>query len=432
MKGRLANKRLPEQQNTSGASVDIPAIIFDPRMEQALGNIHASRREIAREFCSIRLAQKLKFNSVMNYCKAIATLETVGKDFRSITKQEMVAWVTLLDQTYKPATAQLYRFLVKNFIRWAYYSDNEDAEYPESVRWIKTQKLKQPYEKHVLSKDEAYRLIRTADNQRDRALLFCLYESGCRAGEILGLRIKDVTIKQTMAEIRVNGKTGPRPIPLIESVSDLQLWLSMHPYADNPEYSMWPVNRKSSKGMKYSTLFWQVCKAANEAGLPKGISPHSLRHASATHKSETLNESQLRLYYGWERDSKMPSKYVHQDEKSLRTALRKYSGMPAEEEIHEIAPTKPKTCSRCHKENSAFACFCMQCGLALDVKTAMGIEDKIRKADGIQERLNEFLMERAPGLLKEFLDRPEIKQTMDEVVTGNLTSNNDEVIKFIL
>ena len=59
-------------------------------------------------------------------------------------------------------------------------------------------------------------------------------------------------------------------------------------------------------------------------------------------------------------------------------------------------------------------------------------EDKIRKADGIQEKLNEFLMERAPGLLKEFLDKPEIKHTWNEVVTEDLTSNNDEVIKFIL
>lgn len=430
MRGRLAKVKLPEQQ--IGDSTAPLNIILDPQIEQALGNMHQSRRETVREFCSIRLAQKLKKASVMNYCKAVATLETIGKDYRNITKQEMVAWASLLDKHYKPATAQLYRFLIKNFMRWVYSGDDEEADYPESVKWIKTQKLKQPYEKHVLSKDEAYRLIRTADNQRDRALLFCLYESGCRASEILGLRIKDVTITQTGAEIRVNGKTGPRKIPLIECISDLQIWLSMHPYADKPEYSMWPTAGGSPKGMRYSTLFWQVCKAANEAGLPKGISPHSLRHASATHKSEILNESQLRLYYGWERDSKMPSKYVHQDEKSLRTALRKYSGMPAEEEILETAPTQPKTCSRCHKENSAFACFCMQCGLALDVKTAMNIEDKLRKADGIQEKLNEFFMQRAPGLLKEFLDRPEIKHTMDEVVTGDLTSNNDEVIKFIL
>ncbi|MCZ7384980.1 MAG: hypothetical protein O8C63_09570 [Candidatus Methanoperedens sp.] len=112
--------------------------------------------------------------------------------------------------------------------------------------------------------------------------------------------------------------------------------------------------------------------------------------------------------------------------------MRKYSGMPAEEEIQEIAPTKPKSCSRCHKENSAFACFCMQCGIALDVRTAMDIEDKIRKADGIQEKLTEFITERAPGLLKEFMNKPKIKHTWDEVVTEDLTSNNDNTIKFIL
>ncbi len=343
----------------------------------------------------------------------------------------MIAWATLLDQHYKPATAQLYRFLVKNFMRWVYSGDDEEADYPESVKWMKTRKLKQDYEKHVLTKEEAYRLIRTTDSQRDRALLFCLYESGCRASEILGLRIKDVTITQAGAEIRVNGKTGPRKIPLIECVSDLQLWLSMHPYADKPEYSMWPTCSKNPVGMRYPTLIWQVRKAAKIAGLPEGISPHSLRHASATHKSEVLNESQLRLYYGWEKDSKMPSRYVHPDEKTLRSSLRKHCGLPTEEKEPEAIPTAPKQCPRCGKENSAFGHFCMQCGMALDVKTAIALENQIEKADSVQEKLNEFLIRNAPELLKQFLNQPEVKQMMHEITDNEkqgLTFDNDNAM----
>jgi hypothetical protein len=60
---------------------------------------------------------------------------------------------------------------------------------------------------------------------------------------------------QTADEIRVNGKTGARIVPLLDSVSDLQLWLSMHPHIGNPEYSMWPTDNGSPKGMRYSTLF---------------------------------------------------------------------------------------------------------------------------------------------------------------------------------
>jgi hypothetical protein len=79
------------------------------------------------------------------------------------------------------------------------------------------------------------------------------------------------------------------------------------------------------------------------------------------------------MYYGWEKDSKIPSRYVHPDEKGLKIALHRHSGVPIKEEMQEITPTAPKLCPRCKRENSAFAHFCMLCGLALDTKIALEI-----------------------------------------------------------
>jgi len=72
-------------------------------------------------------------------------------------------------------------------------------------------------------------MIEACDNPRDRALVHVLYESGARSGELLNMKIGDVEFDQYGAVIRVCGKTGPRRLRLIESVPDLQLWLSMHP-----------------------------------------------------------------------------------------------------------------------------------------------------------------------------------------------------------
>jgi integrase/recombinase XerD len=58
-----------------------------------------------------------------------------------------------------------------------------------------------------------------------------------RPHEILSLRIKDVVFKPTgkiqNAEVLVNGKTGTRPIPLIQSIPYVKDWLSNHPSKNN-------------------------------------------------------------------------------------------------------------------------------------------------------------------------------------------------------
>ena len=66
-------------------------------------------------------------------------------------------------------------------------------------------------------------------------------DSAARPHELLKLRIKDVVFKLTpdskkqYAEILVNGKTGTRPIPLIDSIPYIKDWITNHhPQAGNP------------------------------------------------------------------------------------------------------------------------------------------------------------------------------------------------------
>lgn len=402
MKGRLAGVQIQQHQDVTEA-VSKPVILLDPYIEKALTNIHASRQEQVREYCCLRMSGGLKRASMRSYLKALAALESIGKDYKSITKEDMIAWSALLDKTYKPASAQLYRLLVKTFMHWVYHDGDEDAPFPECVKWIKARKLDGAYKKHVLSQEEAYKLIKTAYTQRDRALLFVLYESACRAGEILSLKIKDVRITQEGAEITIRGKTGQRTIPLIESVPDLQLWMSLHPFKENRDCPVWVTSNTDPRGMSMFTLYWHVKEAAKRAGLPTEISPHSLRHASATHLADVLNEAELRKYCGWTPDSKMTSKYVHPDEENIVRKRRAQSGLPEPKTEPKAEPTTPKRCPRCEKENSALTNFCIQCGAALDLKTALDLHERRDKADAFTANILAELMKRVPDLLSNII-----------------------------
>jgi hypothetical protein len=83
--------------------------------------------------------------------------------------------------------------------------------------------------------------LKYCPNPRDRCYHAMSRDSAARPHELLKLRIKDVVFKLThvekkqYAEILVNGKTGTRPIPLIDSIPYIKDWISNHhPQAGNP------------------------------------------------------------------------------------------------------------------------------------------------------------------------------------------------------
>jgi integrase len=73
---------------------------------------------------------------------------------------------------------------------------------------------------------------------RDRCYHTISRDTSCRPHEILGLRMKDLVFKMAgnrqYAEVMVNGKTGSRCVPLINSIPYVKDWIDDHPQRTNP------------------------------------------------------------------------------------------------------------------------------------------------------------------------------------------------------
>ncbi len=426
MKSKLAGIQITPQQVRVAEDSAAPTM-FEPRLEKELSQIHSSRQEQVRRYLALQFAQGKKLWTVYGYLHAILTLEGIGKDYQAISSDDLIAWMQVIDAKYSEGTAQLYRIRVRSFLTWIHNGDNEDADMPAVVKVIKPKQLKQDYRKHVLTKDEVLRMIQTARNQRDRALMFCLYESGCRASEMLGLRIQDIVLNEQGGYIVVKGKTGSRRIPLIESIPELQIWLNMHPFKDDKTCPVWLAANISKKALTYRALYDVVGKLAKRACLPDDVSPHSLRHSSATHHATKLNEFQMRQLYGWANGSAMPSRYVHLSGRDLDDAIRAYNGLPTKQTAVPN-PTKPKECSRCHKENSALASFCMQCGMALDMKTAVELQERTIQADSFTAEVLAELMKQVPDVLAKIIAEKGGLDKIKNIASGQLTCEESELI----
>lgn len=119
---------------------------------------------------------------------------------------------------------------------------------------------------------------------RDRTMLELLYACGLRVSELVGLTLTEVNLRQGV--VRVTGKgSKDRLVPLGEEASD---WLNRYLKEARPQLLhnapsdiLFPSNRR--RAMTRQTFWHRIKHWAQRAGIEKPLSPHTLRHAFATH-----------------------------------------------------------------------------------------------------------------------------------------------------
>ncbi|MCK4634980.1 MAG: tyrosine-type recombinase/integrase [Candidatus Aenigmarchaeota archaeon] len=313
----------------------------------------------------------------------------LGKSFTETEKDDIIGIVNKIgEMNYAEYTKHDFNVIIKRFYKWL---EGGDEDYPDKVRWItttvKNDKGKLPEE--LLSKDEVMKLIKAADHLRDRAFISLLYESGCRIGEMLNIRIKHVNIDELGAQIIVDGKTGMRRIRVVASATYLTIWLEYHPLRDNPNAPLWPVigTRNHNGYLNYSNANKMIKKVAEKAGIKKRVNPHIFRHSRATHMANYLTEAQMNHYFGWVQGSDMPSTYVHLSGRDLDGAILKIYGLKKDDEEEKREEFTPKKCQRCEKMNSPTGKICNRCGCPLDDETISKIEDQRKRMENLMANL---------------------------------------------
>ncbi|MDT8895121.1 site-specific tyrosine recombinase XerD [Halomonas sp. I1] len=142
---------------------------------------------------------------------------------------------------------------------------------------------------NTLEEGEVERLLEAPDvdtelGLRDRAMLEVLYGAGLRVTELVGLTTDALNLRQGVVRVRGKGDKE-RLVPLGEEAVD---WLTRYLRRARGAL-MRDVTRPAlfpGRGDACLTrqAFWYRIKAhARRAGIERSLSPHTLRHAFATH-----------------------------------------------------------------------------------------------------------------------------------------------------
>jgi len=182
------------------------------------------------------------------------------------------------------STARLLSTL-RRFYAWL-RRENRISEDPTAL--IEAPKLGRPLPK-TLTESEVEALLAAPNIEillglRDRTMLEVLYASGLRVSELVNLSATQVNLQQGV--IRVTGKGNKeRLVPLgDEAVSWLERYLREARNSllnGHPCDALFVTQRREA--MTRQAFWYMIKRHAHNAGIEKDLSPHTLRHAFATH-----------------------------------------------------------------------------------------------------------------------------------------------------
>ena len=206
-----------------------------------------------------------------------------------------------------------YIFLVKrNFVKNSPLNDlvtpKQEKYLPESMSEAEVDKLLNS--PNVSNKIE----------NRDKAMIEMLYATGMRISELVNLKITDVDMKRCVVKVFGKG-SKERLVPFGETALD-----SLRSYLNEREQSPSKEIFLSNRGKKMTRVaFWQRVKIyLIRENLKNSISPHTLRHAFATHllnRGADLRSVQLLLGHS---DLSTTQIYTHIAKQRLSDVLKKH------------------------------------------------------------------------------------------------------------
>jgi integrase/recombinase XerD len=369
--------------------------------------LHSISKDNASIIVDYITAMKNEVNLADNYRRGVIEILSRlsryfdNKPFKDSTRSNIVAFLEThrktetIDPMHKwIGTYNLYRIHLLRFFKWFYYPGIEPSKRPKPAVIGNIAQLKRK-EKSIYKPGDLWTqqddllFLKYCPTKREKCYHAISRDSSCRPHEILKLKIRDIAFKSTgnyqYAEALVNGKSGSRPIPLIDSIPYLKDYLDhAHPQPSNPNSPLiCGTGRGLGRHIKATRItkiyieykkqiFPKLLESPNVLSedkpkikelLKKPWNPYIKRDSALTEKSTILKEHVLRQHAGWTPGSHMHLKYLHYfGNESNESLLEAYGIVAAGKQIDQLRPKQYPNCSEPNKPDSK---FCNKCRMVL-------------------------------------------------------------------
>lgn len=215
-----------------------------------------------------------------------ARLESLGEALLLPAPTTLPDWLDKRREAgYRLASNARLLSSLRRFYRWGLEAGLIEGDPLAEVRLPRVR----PALPDTLEEAEVERLIDAPDvasdlGLRDRAMLEVLYGAGLRVSELVGLTTDAVNLRQGVVRVRGKGDKD-RLVPLGEEAVE---WLSRYLRGargglmrDATRPALFPG--RGDRPLTRQAFWYRIKAHARTAGIERPLSPHTLRHAFATH-----------------------------------------------------------------------------------------------------------------------------------------------------
>jgi hypothetical protein len=416
-----------------GRKIDETAAGLQASIARQLHLINEDNAAIIVEYVAalkseVNLADNYRRDVIILLCR-LCTFHD-NRPFKDLTRTDVLGFLDSFrkTETQDPlhkwiGTYNTFRMHLVRFFKWLYSPDIERTKRQKSpvVENIPAlrRKEKSIYKPSDLwTQQDDLLFLKYCPSARERCYHAISRDLSARPHEILKLKIRDLSFKSVgssqYCEVVVNGKTGQRSIPLINSIPYLKDYLDHgHPQPRNPNA---PLICGVGKGLgrhiqplrilmiydEYKKhIFPKLLESPSVLPedkqkirelLKKPWNPYIRRHSAITEKSKVLKENVLRQYCGWSGSSQMHLKYLHYfGNESNESLLEAYGIVAAGQQIDQL---RPKQCPNCSEPNKVDSKFCAKCRMVLSCdayeETLEQQKNKESELEAIHKELDEI------------------------------------------
>lgn len=290
------------------------------------------RRAFLAPFAAaLRLDKGLSEKTIEAYLADLCLIhQEYGKELRELTREEVAKYFRRLrDEKQRASSLQRKLSSLRAYFKFLRQSEPSLTDPTVSVDLpAKPKRLPK-----TLSRNDLTKLIESVkaedwETLRDRAMLELLYSSGLRVSELVNLRRSELKLDQNLVRVQGKGRKE-RLVPVGERA---KYWLTRYLEEAYPKRNAGNAspflflrgNPENPKTVSRQEFWKRLNMHASNAGLPRKISPHMLRHSFATHLLEGgMNLRSVQTLLGHS-DISTTQIYTHVEEERLLDAHHKF------------------------------------------------------------------------------------------------------------
>jgi integrase len=391
----------------------------------------------------------------------------IAKQFKDMTRDDVLLYLDTCRKSENDdplhkwiGSHNVKRMTLARFFKWLCYPDVDSSKRrnelsaserkPEcimSIPKIKWKEISCYKPSDLWSQEDDLLFLKWVTNKRDRCYHTMSRDLSARPHEILNLKIKDIMFKtvdsgKQYAEVLVNGKTGSRHIPLIQSIPYIKEWLANHPSRNNPKSPLFVGLDNHSMGRRQLTLngLYRLYRDYKQEFFPKLLeeptisnedkekirsllakpfNPYIRRHSALTEKSTKLKSHTLNQHAGWSPTSNVSQKYIHYFGNESSESLLEAYGIATKSNI-PIDTLNPKVCPNCSEGNTVDSKFCSKCKMIMSYE---GYQEALESQKQKEDKLT--IMEKQFNNMQSMLEKliAGLSKTSDQQEFNTMTQS---------